>query len=141
MKLDLGRRSFRQPDGSLPLRPLHTRLLALLLLPLLLTGSIPVVAQPMANPAPAAPADAQPSAMAGRTIESIEFRGLQALSEETLLYYLGLEPGQTLDEVKLNNNLQELWGRSLVDDIEVEATPSGSAGAGVKLVITVQERP
>ncbi|HEX5716760.1 MAG TPA: outer membrane protein assembly factor BamA, partial [Thermoanaerobaculia bacterium] len=141
MKLDLGRRSFRQPDGALPLRPFHTRVLALLLLPLLLTGSIPVVAQPMANPAPtpqASQAEAQTSAMAGRTIEAIEFRGLQALSEETLLYYLGLEPGQTLDEVQLNNNLQELWGRSLVDDIEVEAVPSGQA---VKLVITVQERP
>jgi outer membrane protein insertion porin family len=138
MKFDLGRRSFRQPDGSLPFRPLHTRLLALLLLPLLVTGSIPVGAQPMANPTPA---EAQPSAMAGRTIESIEFRGLQALSEETLLYYLGLEPGQTLDEVQLNNNLQELWGRSLVDDIEVEALPSGTSGQAVKLVITVQERP
>ncbi|HWN45569.1 MAG TPA: outer membrane protein assembly factor BamA [Thermoanaerobaculia bacterium] len=144
MKLDLGRRSFRQPDGALPLRPFHTRVLALLLLPLLLTGSIPVVAQPMANPAPppqasqAFQAEAQTSAMAGRTIESIEFRGLQALSEETVLYYLGVEPGQTLDEVQLNNNLQELWGRSLVDDIEVEAVPSGEA---VKLVITIQERP
>ena len=129
MKLDLGRRS------------LHTRLLALLLLPLLVTGSIPVGAQPMANPAPPPADTAQPSAMAGRTIESIEFRGLQALSEETVLYYLGVEPGQTLDEVKLNNNLQELWDRSLVDDIEVEAVPSGPSGEMVKLIITVQERP
>ncbi|MFP5285090.1 MAG: outer membrane protein assembly factor BamA, partial [Thermoanaerobaculia bacterium] len=48
------------------------------------------------------------------------------------------EPGQTLDEVQLNENLQQLWSRSLVDDIEVEAVPSGEA---VKLVITVQERP
>src|SRR6187402_1534933 len=101
MKLDLGRRS------------LHTRLLALLLLPLLVTGSIHAVAQPMANPAPAPQADAQPSAMAGRTIESIEFKGLQSLSEETVLYYLGIEPGQTLDEVKLNSNLQALWDRGL----------------------------
>ncbi len=123
MKLDLGRRS------------LHTRLLALLLLPLLVTGSIPVGAQPMANPNPG---EAQTSAMAGRAIESIEFKGLQALSEETLLYYLGIEPGQTLDEVKLNENLQQLWDRGLVDDIEVEAVPAGQA---VKLVITIQERP
>ena len=97
MKPDLGRRS------------LHTRLLALLLLPLLVTGSIPVGAQPMANPAPPNQAEtAQPSAMAGRTIESVEFKGLQALSEETLLYYLGLEPGKPLDEVELNNHLREL---------------------------------
>ncbi|HET9227985.1 MAG TPA: POTRA domain-containing protein, partial [Thermoanaerobaculia bacterium] len=125
MKLDLGRRS------------LHTRLLALLLLPLLVTGSIPVGAQPMANPT----GEAQPSPLAGRTIEAVEFRGLQALSEETLLYYLGLEPGQTLDEDRLNENVRKLWDRSLVDDIEVEAVPSGPSGEMVKLVITVQERP
>ena len=126
MKLDLGRRS------------LHTRFLALLLLPLLVTGTIPVGAQPMANPTDPTGEQPQPSAMAGRTIESIEFRGLQALSEETLLYYLGLEPGQTFDEARLNENLQELWSRSLVDDMEVEAVPAGEA---VKLVITIQERP
>ncbi|MFL6199275.1 MAG: outer membrane protein assembly factor BamA [Thermoanaerobaculia bacterium] len=130
MKLDLGRRS------------LHTRLLALLLLPLLVTGSIPVGAQPLANPAPPTQVpEARPSAMAGRTIESIEFRGLQALSEETLLYYLGLEPGKPLDEVELNAHVRELWDRSLVDDIEIEAVPAGPSGEMVKLVITVQERP
>jgi outer membrane protein insertion porin family len=129
MKSDLGRRS------------LHTRLLALLLLPLLVTGSIPVGAQPMANPT--TPAEtAQPPAMTGRTIESIEFHGLQSLSEETLLYYLGIEVGQTLSKEQLNAHLRELWDRGLVDDIEIEALPSeGGNPQAVKLVVTVQERP
>ena len=51
------------------------------LLPLLLSGGI------RAARAQALP---QPSAN-GRTIEAIEFKGLKALSEETLRYYLGLD--------------------------------------------------
>ena len=153
MKLDLPcRLSFRRPqdfqsyseDTKRPPRSLHsihTRLLAALLLPLLATSGVPAGAQvpdgvgaqvPLAIPA------AEPSALAGRPIESIEFRGLQSLSQETILYYLGLEVGKPLDEAQLNRNLKELWNRGLVDDIEVEAVPSG---AGAKIIIMVKERP
>ena len=127
----LSRLGLQRPDGS---RPFAARLLALLLLPLLVTGGIPAGAQvPLADPS------AQPSPLAGRTIESIEFRGLQALTEDTILFYLGLQPGQTMDEAQLNRNVKELWNRSLVDDVEVEAVPAGADA--VKLIITVQERP
>ncbi|HYN23404.1 MAG TPA: POTRA domain-containing protein, partial [Thermoanaerobaculia bacterium] len=148
MKLDLPcRLSLRRPqdfqshseDTKRPprsLHSLHTRLLASLLLPLLATSGIPAGAQvPLAMPT------AEPSALAGRPIESIEFRGLQALSQETILYYLGLEVGKPLDEAQLNRNLKELWDRSLVDDIEVEAVPSGPSGDMAKIIITVKERP
>ena len=127
----LSRLGFQRPDGS---RPFGARLLALLLLPLLVTGGIPAGAQvPLADPS------AQPSPLAGRTIESIELRGLQALTEDTILFYLGLQPGQAMDEAQLNRNVKELWNRSLVDDVEVEAVPAGADA--VKLIITVQERP
>ncbi|HEX9944986.1 MAG TPA: outer membrane protein assembly factor BamA [Thermoanaerobaculia bacterium] len=102
------------------------RLLTVLLLPLLLSGGLPARAQ-----GPQQPVD-------GRTIESIEFRGLKALSEETLRYYLGLEPGQPLDEEALNRNIKQLWDRGLVDDIGVESVPTP---AGVRLVVSIQERP
>lgn len=145
MKLDLPcRLSFRRPDGKRPPRSLHaihTRLFALLLLPLLATSGMPAGAQVPAGTGaqvPLAAPTAEPSELAGRPIESIEFRGLQALSQETILYYLGLETGQPLDEAQLNRNLKQLWDRSLVDDVEVEAVPSGE---GVKLIVTVQERP
>jgi outer membrane protein insertion porin family len=125
------------------MKPLHTRLLALLLLPLMVTGGIPAGAQDAAPPPSPIPAsDITGSDLQGRTIESIEFRGLQSLTEETLLYYLGLEPGQTLDPAELNRHVKDLWDRSLVDDIEVDAQPTGTGStAGVKLTITVQERP
>ena len=143
MKLDLlsSRRSSRRPEGRRPSRPLHTRLLTLLLLPLLLTGGIPAGAQNDSQDVQTVPsaAEATSSRYEGRPIESIELRGLQALSEDTLLYYLGIEQGQPLREAELNLHGKELWDRGLVDDVQVEAVP-GAAG-GVKLVITVKERP
>ncbi|HKI04769.1 MAG TPA: outer membrane protein assembly factor BamA [Thermoanaerobaculia bacterium] len=104
------------------------RLLAALLLPLLLSGGIPASAQ---DPQPQQPVN-------GRTIESIEFRGVKALPEDTLRYYLGIEPGQPFDEAALNQNIKELWERNLVDNVGVESTPTP---AGVRLVITIEERP
>ncbi|HLX10910.1 MAG TPA: POTRA domain-containing protein, partial [Thermoanaerobaculia bacterium] len=72
----------------------------------------------------------------GRKIAALEFKGLKTLSEETLLYYLGLEIGQTLDEASLNRAIKSLWDRGLVDDLRVDYSPAGTAG-GVKLTITV----
>src|SRR5215213_426937 len=66
------------------------------------------------------------------------------LPGETLRYYLGLETGQPFDENQLNENIRELWNRSLLDDLQVEATPaapSSSGETGVNLVITIKERP
>ncbi|HEX4495893.1 MAG TPA: outer membrane protein assembly factor BamA [Thermoanaerobaculia bacterium] len=104
------------------------RLMAASLLPLLISGGIRA-ARAQALPPPAAN---------GRTIEAIEFKGLKALSEETLRYYLGLAPGQPLNEEALNKNLKQLWDRNLVDDVQVESVPTAN---GVRLVITVVERP
>ena len=104
------------------------RLLAALLLPLLLSGGIPASAQ---DPQPQQPVN-------GRIIESIEFRGVKALPEDTLRFYLGIEAGQPLDEAALNRNLKELWGRNLVDNVAVEGLPTP---AGVRLVVTIEERP
>jgi outer membrane protein insertion porin family len=120
MRLDFGKswRGARRRGGA-------RRLLALILLPLLISGSLPARAQ---NPG----AGAQP------IVQGIDFRGLKTLSPETLLYYLGLEPGQPLDPAALDQNLKELWARNLVDDIQVESLPSDQ---GVRLVITVVERP
>ncbi|HXU34688.1 MAG TPA: outer membrane protein assembly factor BamA [Thermoanaerobaculia bacterium] len=103
---------------------LWRRCLALLMLPLLLSAGRPVGAQ-----------DAAP-----RTIEAIETKGLATLSEETLLFYLGLEVGQQLDERELDARIKQLWDRHLVDDIQVDAEPGGTEGA-IKLVVTVVERP
>lgn len=79
-----------------------------------------------------------PLLLAAPTVESIEIQGLKSLSEETLLHYLGLAPGQPLDEEALDRNLKELWDRGLVDDVEIESFPTP---AGVRLRITIAECP
>jgi outer membrane protein insertion porin family len=114
------------PDRTTSRWAILRRLLASTLLPLLISGGVPARAQ---DPAPQ---------LAGRTIEGIEFRGLKSLTQETLLYYLGLAPGQPLDEAQLNKKIKELWSRNLVDDVKLETLPTAT---GVRLVITVQERP
>lgn len=114
----LERRRLRLPESV-------RRLLAASLLPLLLCGGFPLEGQP------SQPVD-------GRTIESIEFKGLKAVSEDTLLYYLGLATGETLNQTALNRSIKQLWERNLIDGIEVDAEPTAT---GVKLTLTVTERP
>jgi len=122
------------------------RLVAASLLPMLVSGGLSAHAQtPRTSSSPQPPSPLPPSpqppqahGVNGRTIEAIEFKGLKALSEETLRFYLGLAPGQPLDEDALKKNIKKLWDRNLVDDVQVESVPTA---AGVRLVITVAERP
>ncbi len=76
--------------------------------------------------------------LAGRTIEEVRFEGLVTLAEDSLAFYLNLEPGQTYDPRALNAKLKELWGRELVDDVEIVAEPTD---AGVRIVVRIVERP
>ncbi|HYO13831.1 MAG TPA: outer membrane protein assembly factor BamA, partial [Thermoanaerobaculia bacterium] len=120
MKLDL-KKSWH---GSRRLRGVQ-RMLVLVLLPLLVSGGIPARAQ-------------APGTGGQPIVQGIDFRGLKLLSPETLLHYLGLEPGQPLDQEALDQNIKELWARNLVDDIQIESLPSDQ---GVRLVVTIVERP
>ena len=73
-----------------------------------------------------------------RPITTVETEGLVLLSQETLLFYLGIKPGEPLNEPKLDAAIKELWSRRLLDDLQVEAFPDG---AGVRLKVKVKERP
>ena len=72
------------------------------------------------------------------TVQALEFKGLHMVAEETLRFYLGLEAGQELDEAALDQHIHDLWDKKLIDDIQVEKVP---VEGGVKLVITISERP
>jgi outer membrane protein insertion porin family len=89
----------------------------------------------LAAAAGAAPAWAQDAAP---TVTAIEVRGLRTLSEETLIYYLGLEVGKPLDAEELNRNIQGLWQRQLIDDVKVESVPEAG---GVRVIVDIDERP
>lgn len=95
-----------------------------------------------ASAAPPLAAQGEPS-FEGATIVSIEFIGNRSLAEDTLQYYLGVEPGDALSRAELDRNIKRLWDRELVDDVSVEALPAESSeyGTGVRLVVRIQERP
>jgi len=114
------------------------RILLILLLDFLLVVPPSLLLPATVTAQPSAPSSATGS-YHGRTVTAVEVEGLSQLTEETILFYLGLEEGQTLDELELNENLKSLWSRKLVDDVTVEAFADGPDG--VRLVVRVQERP
>ncbi len=77
-------------------------------------------------------------ALDGRPIREIRFSGLERLAEETLRFYLGVEEGKPYDEAAVNGKIHDLWGRQLIDDIEVVAEELAD---GVALSVRVVERP
>ncbi|NJL27841.1 MAG: outer membrane protein assembly factor BamA [Thermoanaerobaculia bacterium] len=87
------------------------------------------------------PVSAQSERYDGLPIRQIEWRGLRTLSEDSMEHYL-LGPARggerRLDLNELNQHIHQLWDRELIDDISVAAEPSGD---GVKLIVTVVERP
>jgi outer membrane protein insertion porin family len=96
--------------------------------------------QPAAAPSRApGPGSLVPPAVTGKKVAGLEFKGLKTLSEETLLFYLGLKIGDPLDADQLNRNIKKLWERGLIDDIRVDYAPVGADG--VRLIVTVAERP
>ncbi len=74
----------------------------------------------------------------GQPIQEIVYQGLASLTEDTLNYYLGLAVGDPYDSGTLNEKMHALWTRNLVDDIKIE---TAQAEGGVRLVVTIQERP
>lgn len=74
----------------------------------------------------------------GMPIREIEFVGLHALPESTLLFYLDIEEGEPFSTQGINDSFHALWEHGLVDDIIMQAEP---AGDGVKVTFTVRERP
>ncbi|MEM6701768.1 MAG: outer membrane protein assembly factor BamA [Acidobacteriota bacterium] len=86
----------------------------------------------------ATPVLGQAQVLAGRKIVASEVRGIRELAEESVLYYLKCEVGQTWDPRVVNREIKDLWTRELVDDVRVQAEPQGE---GVKVIITITERP
>ncbi|MEZ5333489.1 MAG: outer membrane protein assembly factor BamA [Thermoanaerobaculia bacterium] len=74
----------------------------------------------------------------GRPIQELVFEGLDALSEGTLRFYLGLEDGAQITAESLNERIHLFWDRNLVDQIEIETE---DVPGGVRMVVRVEERP
>lgn len=89
---------------------------------------------PTPPPAPAPAARASPS----ETIVGIRVVGYQTVSPDTIAHYLGIKVGDPYDAEKIRANFQTLWDVGLLENVRIEAEHSG---AGVTLVVIIEERP
>ncbi|MEO1369494.1 MAG: POTRA domain-containing protein, partial [Acidobacteriota bacterium] len=74
-------------------------------------------------------------------IVEVGFEGLETLAPDTVEHYLlGVDRGEgrTLNRADLNERIERLWRRELIDDIEITAEP---VTGGVKLLVRIIERP
>jgi outer membrane protein insertion porin family len=72
-------------------------------------------------------------------IGDIQVVGGATLTSDTVSYYLGVEPGDPLDDKILSEGFHQLWESGLVEDARIEAEPMENDE--VRLIVTVQERP
>lgn len=79
------------------------------------------------------PAEAQ-SLLSGGTISEIRIEGSQRIEPQTTLTYLGLQPGDPFDPVRLDKALQALFATGLFADAVLKRD-------GDVLVVTVVENP
>jgi len=75
----------------------------------------------------------------GPELAKIIVQGGVTLTEDTVSYYLGLEPGDPVNPEELNQGFHRLWDSGLFEDlkIEEETLPDGR----VNLYVIVKERP
>ena len=84
----------------------------------------PAPAQPGAPPQPGAPAPAKPAAETPLAfedvVESIEFRGVRRVPQDTLRALIFTKRGDKLDEESIHRDFMALWNTGRFDDIRVE---------------------
>ncbi len=68
-------------------------------------------------------------------IQKIETDGLMRVEKETVLAYLGLEPGQNISEEALDDSLKNLYNTGLFSDIRIDKLSNGT------LKVTLEENP
>ncbi len=73
------------------------------------------------------------------TIADIVVEGGVTLTVDTVSYYLGLEPGDSLDLARIDDGFHRLWDSGLFEELRIdeEALP----GNEVNLYVVVKERP
>jgi outer membrane protein insertion porin family len=107
---------------------------------LALAQQAPALAQPPAAPAPgpAAAAPAAPAAAAPVTqgvVRRIDVQGNERIETATVLSYLPIQPGDTVDPAKIDLALKTLFRTDLFSDVKIDLQNDGV------LVVTVDENP
>jgi outer membrane protein assembly factor BamA len=72
----------------------------------------------------------------GQRIESIEFRGLRRVPQDTMRATLHIKVGDILDEKSLRQDFEALWNSKRFDDIQVKTETDARGGLVVVFVVT-----
>jgi len=93
-------------------------------------------AAPPAATAPAATAPAAPApAVQGGVLRRIEVRGNERIEPSTVISYLPIQIGETVDSARIDLALKTLFRTDLFSDVKIEFQNDGT------LVVTVDENP
>jgi outer membrane protein insertion porin family len=76
--------------------------------------------------------------LAGLPLIELRVEGAGSLSEESVLFHLGLAIGGRFDPAELDRRIQALWDRGLLEDLAVDGEP---VGGGARLIVRIVERP
>src|SRR5690606_12822546 len=101
-----------------------------------------LVRVPAAPAQPSTPAIAENTdgtALFGRTITGIQFRGNRKVEDDALRVNLRSEVGAVLTPETVRADLRALWQMGFFEDIRVEAEPADESG--VVLIFAVDEKP
>ncbi|HWF07037.1 MAG TPA: POTRA domain-containing protein [Bryobacteraceae bacterium] len=69
-------------------------------------------------------------------IESIEFRGVRRIPQDTLRALLASKPGEMTSEETLRRDFTALWNTGRFDDIRMETVASERGGVIVRFTVT-----
>ena len=91
----------------------------------------------VAQNAPNTPANASPAArVAPNVIESVEVRGLQRTSVDTLRAMLASKAGATYDDATVRGDVRKLWDSGRYDDIRVERLDGARGGVIIRFTLS-----
>lgn len=78
-----------------------------------------------------------PASYAGGAVNpEVEIHGLSSITNEELLYLLGVRPGEEIDRERIRAGIKRAFLQGIFEDISIEATD----GERPKVIITVEER-
>ncbi|WP_255575030.1 outer membrane protein assembly factor BamA [Caldovatus aquaticus] len=80
------------------------------------------------------PRRAPPPAAAGATVQAIEVRGNQRIEADTVRSYMLLQPGDPMDQERLDRSLRTLFATGLFRDVEITTE-------GGRVIVQVVENP
>jgi len=73
---------------------------------------------------------------APKAIESIEFRGLSAVTQDAMKTTIGSKAGDIFNEASMRRDLTALWKTNRFEDVQVKTETGARGGIVVRFIVT-----